>query len=448
MKIIALSNDTINNPIHAKLAARFPIEAHSGSGPLGNCDLLVFDAASCPPEAVDQAIAPLNAGASILLLDATDAHKKVLAARIGFRSHGAGRGYLVVKANDLHGREFFRIIEAKDSDATVLTYCEAEEHDGKGGEKTLLAGSPRTLQQNEPISDTQVDLFMTAMIAAPQEAVASSVGGPPAALVWKTWVYSRNHTYTASGEAKNDLGPPPTNTHISLALTYNFSAALNNAPESGPFQYLGLGMSGIFQNGGMSSSTDTSAGWILTQIGPEFQVPDTQLSWYSSSPANTNSVSTVTTGTDLTVGFDASADSSGVGAGVNGSYSYSNSTTKNITDWYVKQLQTTKWLYAQNTPFDGATSPHWSGGYNSFTGSVQHSYFPAISTSSLQFAVNAVWKTNSVLKSAVTVTCYNPMTVGYLEANQFMGLSTKSSCSTAYSNASDTFSIDLSVVSE
>lgn len=449
MKIIALSQDSIDNPIYTKLAAQSQVEQHRGDTAVGACDVFVFDAASCEAAALELALAPLNAGISVLLLDPTDAHKGALAKRIGFRSHGASRAYLVVKAGDAAGREYFRIVEAKDSQAEVEIASQATERDSNTGAITRGEVSSSLVEQAFGLSEAAVEHFLSAMAAAPQEALASSVGGPPAALVWKNWVYSRTHTWsTGVANECNDLGPPPTNPNINLSLTYNFSAALNNSPQSGPFQYLGLTLTGIFQNGGMSSSSDTAAGWMLTEIGPEFQVPGGQLSWYSSSPANTNSVTTVITGSDVTVGFDASADSSGVGAGVSGSYTYSNSTTKDITDWYVRQLTQTKWLYAQNTPFDGASWSDWDGAFNSFSGSVQHSDLPAISTSSLQYAVNAVWKTNSVIKSAVTITCLNPMYLGYLMANQFMGLSTKGAKWRANSNPSDTFSIDLSVVSE
>lgn len=449
MKIVTLSNQIINNPIYTKLAAKAHTEPYRGNEQVSQCELFVFDAVSVPHDEVNQAIAFLDAGVSVLFLDPTDEHKKALAKRIGFRSHGAGRGYLAVKANDQDGREYYRIIEAKDNQTSVSLTSQVLEWDASGVKKeTDSQVSLQDVAQAHLLSDAQVDLFISSLALAPQEVTANSASTttPPSALVWQNWIYSRVHTVTASGQEYDGLGPPPTNTHIALSLNYQFSAALNNTPQSGAFQYLGLGLSGIFQNGGMSSSSDTAAGWILTQIAPEFQIPESEFFWYSSSPSNTNNVTQVTTGSSVSVGFDASVDRSGPSVGANGSYTYSNSTTKDITDWYIKQLERSKWLYAQNTPFDGASND-WSGGFNSFSGTVQHSYLPTISTSSLQFAVNAVWKTNTVLTTEATVTCYNPMMVGYLMANKFMGLSTKGVSWTAYSNPMDTFSINMAVVS-
>jgi len=438
MKIITLSHQTINNPIYTKLAAGAQIEIYSGDGPVDECDVFVFDAASCAAAEVSQAVAPLDAGAWVLLLDLSDEHKQALAKRIGFRSHGAGRGYLVAKTNDAEGHERFRIVEARDSKPKVSSMSRGFQGDKTGVTKEF---DPEVAfqdqEQEHPLSDAEVDVFLSVLAASPQAEASDSA---PPGLIWKSWIYSRTHTYTASGTVNSDtgLGPPPSKT-ITLLLTYDFEAALNNAPQSGAFQYLGLLMTGIFQNNGMSNTTDTNYGWIIAELNPSFQ-QSSDLFWYSSSPANTNEQTQVTTGSSVTVGFD----QNGVSAG----YTYSNSVTENITDWYITQQTASEWIYAQNTPFDGSTQNYKvaEGCVNWYSGHINTSSFPAISTSSLQCAVNAVWKTNSVLTTEVPISISNFMQADYMMVGEFLGLGTSFALWWATSEPTDTFSIDLSVV--
>lgn len=436
MKIITLSHQTINNPIYTKLAAGAQVESYSGSGAIGECDIFVFDSASCAAAEVNLVIPPLDAGVSVLLLDPTDEHKQALAKRIGFRSHGAGRGYFVAKTTNDDGHERYRIIEARDSKIKISLISQGAQGDSTGLKK-VFDPEVEDVEEEGSLSDADVDLYLSALAATPQAAASSP---PPSALIWKSWVYSAHHQLNASGGVNSNtgLGPPPSKT-LDLYLTYSFEAALNNAPQSGPFQYLGLLLTGIYQNNGLSNTSDTNYGWIIANIVPSFQ-PSSELFWYSSSPANTNDVTQVTTGSSVNVGFDSNGASAG--------YTYSNSTTQNITDWYITQQTASQWLYAQNTPFDGSTTSASvaSGCVNWYSGHINTSSFPAISTSSLQFAVDAVWKTNSVLTSEVPVTITNHMQADYFMVKEFLGLGTNFVLWTSSTTPTDTFSIDMSVV--
>lgn len=67
-------------------------------------------------------------------------------------------------------------------------------------------------------------------------------------------------------------------------------------------------------------------------------------------------------------------------------------------------------------------------------------------TSSLQFAVNEVWKTNSVLTTSQTFSISNQMRADYIMINTFLGLGTKWATWISTSTPSDTFTIDMSVL--
>ncbi len=441
MPIYTLSNGAITNPVYARVAADTTPTPYTADTALSSDDVLVIDALTCPASDVPLGFPALDAGAALLLLDAGDDHKKALAGHIGFRSHGTSRGYRVVKRGGGGVRCY--ISEVGDSTAPASLYCAS----GSGNQEqgTLQPATSQVVYENQietlPMTDEDLDFFVGSLKMA---AVATDEANtPPDGLIWYTWIYSRSHSFTASGSynSEADLGPPPSRT-ISTNLTYTFQGALNNATQSGSFQFLGLQERGIYQNNGMASKTDTSCGWTLGSICPTFN-PPASLYWYQSTPSNTNDVSTVTTGSSVTVGFNAGTG----GAGGNASYTYSNSVTENITDWYITQQTAANWIYAQNTPFDGnTTDPSQINDSRGWNGLIDTSTFPVISTSSLQFAADAVWKTNSVLTGEISISVVNLMRVDYIMVDKVLGFGNAWADWWKQSNPSDVFSIDMSVL--
>lgn len=438
MQIRTLASGNINNPIYTKLSLGATVSGYSSDEALGAGDLVVIDASTCFPSDVSVAFASLDAGAALLLLDPTDGHKQAVAKHIGFRSKGASIGYYVVKQQVATGVSRYRIVEAGDSKGMVASVSQAVLGDANGVKETFPPQIAfQDVEQVQPLTDADVELFLAAIDTVVEPDTASS---PPSELVWQQWVYSSPHSYTASGSVNSDtgMGPPPSKS-ISLLLTYTFQGALNNAPQSGAFQYLGLLETGIFQNNGMSNTDDDNYGWIIAALSPTYEAP-ASLFWYASSPSNTNDVTQVTTGSSVNIGFNNN--------GVSGGYTYSSSTTENITDWYIKQQTASSWLYAQNTPFDGSTTSASvaSGCVNWYSGHINTSEFPVISTSSLQFAVDTVWKTNEVLSTEVDITISNFMQTDYMMVKEFLGLGTNFVLWTSQSTQSDSFAIDMSVI--
>lgn len=443
VSIYTLSNGPIVNPVYARVAAGTTSTPYVAGMPLSSGDLLVIDALTCPASDVPLGFPALDAGAALLLLDAGDDHKKALAGNIGFRSHGASRGYHVAKRRSGSGATRCCISEVGDSTAPASLYCAS----GAGNQEqgTLQPATLQVIYENQvetqPMTEEDADFFVASLTTA---AVATTdAGTPPDGLIWFTWIYSRSHSFTASGSYNSDadLGPPPSRT-ITANLTYTFQGALNNSTQSGSFQFLGLQERGIYQNNGMASNTDTSCGWTLGSICPSFSAP-ASLYWYDSSPSNTNNVSTVTTGSSVTVGFNAGTS----GGGGNASYTYSNSVTENITDWYITQQTSANWIYAQNTPFDGnTTDPSKINDSRGWNGLIDTSTFPVISTSSLQFAADCVWKTNTVLTGEISISVVNLMRVDYLMVDKVLGFGNAWADWWKQSNPSDGFSIDMSVL--
>lgn len=92
-----LYEDKTGNPVCAQISSIGSATTFSPDAKYSSDDLVVFDCASRPAEDVSKLFSALEAGAGLLLLDATDAHKKALAAHVGFRSHGRSRGYFVAR---------------------------------------------------------------------------------------------------------------------------------------------------------------------------------------------------------------------------------------------------------------------------------------------------------------------------------------------------------------
>jgi hypothetical protein len=443
MRIYTLSHGDITSPVYARVAADASPTPYVDGTTFEPGDLFVIDALTCSPDEVKLGYPAIDAGAAVLLLDADDDHKKALSGSIGFRSHGASRGYHVIRRKDDDGVVRCFISEVGDSTAPASLYCASGTGNKESGNDVVnpLATVYENQPQTTPMTQTDLDFFAKSLTTA---AVATTAGSsPPEGLVWYNWVYSRTHTFTASGSYNSDadLGPPPSKT-ITTYLTYVIQGALNNATQSGAFQYLGLQETGIFQNNGMASNTDTSCGWTLGSICPIFTVPSS-LVWYQSSPSNTNNVSTVTTGSSVTVGFNAG----NTGGSGNASYTYSNSVTENITDWYITQQTATNWVYGQNTPFDGnTTDPSEINNSRGWNGTIDTSTFPTISTSSLQFAASAVWKTNQVITDEVTISTSNRMRVDYIMVDKVLGFGNAWADWWYQNPPGDSFSIDMSIL--
>ncbi|HEX6899663.1 MAG TPA: hypothetical protein VF789_08120 [Thermoanaerobaculia bacterium] len=435
-----LCEDKTDNPVAAQISDLRSATMFSPDAKYSSDDLVVFDCATCPAEEVSKLFGALAAGAGVLLLDATDAHKKALAAHVGFRSHGGSRGYFVAR-RAVGGKVGYHFHEAKDtlSQSTLRMAGSLRNADG-----SLTAVEPTAVFTSVPhaLTSDEAAGFIKGFLrtlAMPLELDTP----PPAGLIYKNWTYSKPYSYpiSASENESTGLGPPPSTT-VSLQMTYVFDGALDNADQAGAFQYIGCSLSGILSNGGLKGDSGESFGWSLANFNAGFSTSSDELFYYSSSPANSSGASSVQTGSDLTVGFSTN--------GVGGTYTFKNSVTNNITDWQVVQNSGSSWNYAQVTPFDGNATDNgtidncidWAHGDG-----VQTGEFPTISTSSLQFAVNTVWKTNAVVNDVITFQGSPLAQVDYIMTQVLLGATNKEASWVSKCGSTDYFDIDMSTIS-
>jgi hypothetical protein len=438
MKTSVTNKQKIDNPIYAQISDIGSATPFSTDTKYSTDDLIVFDCASCPPEDVSKLFGALDTGAGLLLLSATDAHKKALAVHVGFSSRGRSRGYFVARRAS-NGKIGYHFLEAKDTlSHSTLRTASSVRTDG-----SLTARAPTVVFNSVPhtLTSDEIAVFIKGLqntLAMPLQLDTQ----PPAGLDYKTWFYTRPYSYTTYGlEEKSGLGPPPNGT-VSLQMTYVFDGALDTTAQTGPFQFIGCSLSGILSNGGLKANSGESFGWSLANFNASFYTSSDALFIYSSSPPNTNGVSSVTTGSNVTVGFST--------GGVSTGYTYSNSVTNSIADWQVVQNSGYSWNYAQVTPYDGNATDNgtidncidWAHG-----GGVQTGEFPAISTSSLQFAVNTVWKTNEVTTDTITFQGITSNQADYIMTQVLLGATNKEASWFWIASSNDSFDIDMSVIS-
>jgi hypothetical protein len=414
------------------------MERFSGNERVADYQMVVLDAAACTASA-DLAASALDAGVPVLVLGAHDEAKAVLARHIGFRSAGDSAAYLVAPLKDEAGGTHFHILEqALPAAKQEVTWQEAA-GEGEGMKECYEAHTEDMSDPSGVLQPTREELKgfgrrVRALLKGERQRKALA-GDIPAGLKWKSWVYSVDQTFTASG-SKSSLGTPKQQT-LSCFTTYEFTAFLNNWPETGAFQYLVLQQTGIYQTNGLVKNDDHERGWYLTELAPSFQA-SSPLFYYQSSPPNVAGSKSVTT----TSGFAVNFNNGGAGA----TYNYSSSETNVISDWKVAQLTGTSWQYSQVDPYNGTT--------NSFPGGMVESNdkgelkgLPDISKYSLQFDVQTVWKTNEVVQSEVSVGCTNTCRTDYIITEYDSGTKWEGYWWTYIDTRQPSFTIDLGVIS-
>lgn len=441
MKFLLHTKESIAGRVLEYLKHIAQVDAFSGNESVAGYDLLVLDPKTCGPssESQDQALLKeaFDKDRAVLVLNAADEQKQVLAAFIGFRSHGSGMAYLVIPLRDGAGRTHHRIFEQMfpTSMGTLGRMDARGDGERLSDQSELVKMDLQDSSEKPELPEHELRAFGERLrgMLQPGRAAEGMTQNVPSGLKWKTWDYSQCQCFTASG-GKSRLGTPPEQ-YISCLTTYEFQAYLNNWPETGPFQYVFLKQSGIYQTNGMSRNWEREKGWYLTQLAPTYNAAE-ELFYYQSSPANVSDSKDVTTSS----GFEVNFNTGGAGA----SYNFSSSETQRIFDWKITQLAGTKWRYMQKSPYPGDITTFPSSMVQK-KGVLKE--LSDISKYSLQFDVQVVWKTNSVVKKNLNITCLNYLRADYIITEHTSGDEYEGHWWYSNSTYSPTITIDLSLVS-
>ncbi|MES1241455.1 MAG: hypothetical protein ABUT39_07535 [Acidobacteriota bacterium] len=409
---------------------------------MADYDLLVLDKETCAASGRELAGEALKGGTAVLVLNAGDEEKKILHEVIGFRSEGPGAAYLVLPLRDSAGRAHFRIFEQRYPTRLqkLIRVMATGEGDGLTDESEPVEIDLAQEEDSEhlfELSQEQLKAFGDRVrdLLRSRQTLVDPAPGVPDGLKTMIWFYDQDQSFTAAG-TKSKVGTPKPQ-YLSCFTTYEFQAFLNDWPVTGAFQYLYLRQSGIYQTNGMVKNNSHERGWYLTQLSPSFAAPS-ELFYYQSSPANTSGSKQVTTST----GFQVDFNSGGSGA----SYNFSSSTTETIYEWQIIQQTGNAWQYFQATPYSGTTTSFPSSAVESNDkGEIKP--MPVISRYSLQFDVQAVWKTRRVLREALPVSTYNYLRADYIKTEYESGTKWHGTWWYSPSDWPATYYIDFALVS-
>lgn len=350
-------------------------------------DILVVDARTTPVGSNPTVQAFLQASKTVVVLHPTDDQKVTqLVPLSGMVARGPSEVFAVRRGTDRFGRSEFFLFEWPSQD----------------------------------VSDTPFFQLRFAEYALAASSTAGDSGfDPPAGLIYTT--YNNYYTppnpaswnQTAGGHYKYT-----TPQVASLVSNYTFRLFYNKGDQvtpdnqfvhaeadirSSPFNPA-LGSDGMLdvRPGGFLRNCDM--GWFQIALASKLQPQSsTDLRWLADSPANTNNVTTVTTGLTLRIGFLQPGRSL---------YQYSSSETRQLTSWLVNNLgggATGSWQYYNEDPFQATDPSKWDqngfgGGMEDWAGTEMRTP-NALAMSELQCNTQIAWSTPQLLNTLETIDC-------------------------------------------
>jgi hypothetical protein len=384
----ALVYGMATSPIYDALKSRVRMTVSNGSQKATDFDLVILDGDGftggqlSSDELIREAV---HSGVWVLGLDVVEEDKNGLGEMLHASSQGNMGAYLVRRAENAEGRPGSRLIDFVKPD-----------------------------RQAEDVAQSVVE-YITEQAVAPQQA-----GIPPRALT-----YLVHHTSDYSGLMPKVTSPafqpgrcgdpyywPCPSSQTATWVVDHYITVLLDAGTSpfGDFQHVVVETAGRANPGRLAINYIDSCGpayiceiaWIQTRFDASHTIsagstPDKTLTLEQTKPTTTNNVETVTTSSSFNVNF--SKDQ-----GVSGSYTYSKTDTKTITDWEVNDVSNNaaQWQYASNTVYDGMnTDSYDSGAWSNF---YWHPKTPNnLSVQNLEYNVKSTWNNNTVSSDTINI---------------------------------------------
>lgn len=399
----ALAHGPLSSPVVDELKKTVRLVPYDGSQKAADHDMVVFDGdAHTPAGLVGEELlaSALRAGKWVLGVDVNESHKRdALGPILDFASHGASPGYFVRTELDRNGRPLVTVLEYPKTDVALPG---REPRELGAPVAPLLAGSPTAISPTPAATAAFVNSVVGKLELGPARSRAQQVRDPqfPAGLIYKTFFFSEPVLFT-SPPAHKPVEPRPTQTGLH-SLNYTVYVFLDNRNEpQGNFQYVLAELDGEANptNGtGQFANIyyDEMAYFQSRYLMHLWPAPadDALFQQVASSPETANNVTSVTTGVSFSIGFNQAQ-------GATGNFTYSNSQTRNITDWKLTNQSAGNrvgWYYRSENPFSVDT---WDNVAEQYYNGFYASSYPAepndLALNQLQVHAQAVWKTQSVL---------------------------------------------------
>ncbi|WP_019588102.1 hypothetical protein [Deinococcus apachensis] len=398
----ALVLGQVSSYVYDELKKSVRMTSYSGSERASDHDLVILDGDTTTPEAVQThplVREALQAGKAVLLLDASESHKREgLGRYLGFASKNRSPGYLARLTQDRNGRAEVRVVEFPHADTLKFSGGLSMGALTLGAVQAFAAqvlasmNVPRTGLQDGYSPYPCGGNPNTAALHTPDLRAQDGTGETiPAGAIYKHVYYC----VPVQWQAGNTLLVKGTQ-NVYFNTNYTFTIILDNGNEpQGNFQWVAAQMdvtavpSGTPTSGvqPILSDSEKEKGWFQDRIRVGVQpVSATSFSSQSDSPANANNVTQVTTSTSFNVAFT-TPNSANVTGG------YSNSQTVNIPDWQVTNNSVgvnKAWDFKTLNPID---ADNLNGG---FAWTDMPKTPNGLSMTQLQFSAQASWRTGGV----------------------------------------------------
>lgn len=375
------------SPIYEALKSRVRMTVSNGNQKAADFDLVILDGDGFSGQQLsndDLVREAVHAGVWVLGLDVVEEDKDGLGEILHASSEGAVGAYLVRQAENAEGRPSSRLIDFIKPD-----------------------------RQAEDVAQSVVE-YITEQAVAPQQANI-----PPRALT-----YLVHHTSDYSGSMPEVTSPafnggycregaywPCPSSQTATWVVDHYITVLLNASTSpfGDFQYVVVETAGRADPGPLAIKYNDSCGpayvcelaWFQTRFDASHTIaagstPEKTLTLEKTSPTTTNNTENVTTTSSFNVGYNEAQ-------GAFGSYTYSKTDTKTITDWEVNDVSgnAAQWQYASNTVYDGMNTDSYDPGAWSYY------YVPLqpnnLSLQNLEYNVKSSWNNNAVSADWVNI---------------------------------------------
>ncbi|THF85420.1 hypothetical protein E7T09_15740 [Deinococcus sp. KSM4-11] len=358
---------------------------YTGSQKPEDYNLVLFDGDANSP--TDVAAHPvlaqaLRAGKWVLGVDLTEAHKKQgIQGLLHASTCGTSTAFAFHTGYDAHGRFQAHIIEPSRAESQPKeTRLPTDRTDTpqpatkptKPGQQACEGTASATSQSLKPDPGSPQVFARTLLeaIAKPTPLVRQDTPATiPNDLIYANFYFTETFNQPLSGSLK---GYPGTQ-HPNYTVNRTFTVYLNNKNNpQGDFQYVLLeqdaaanpklssepfiAMGTKWDSDWVIGSYD-EAGWAQNRMQLSLSANPTDWTLVSTSPDTVNGTTNVTTGVSFNVQFGANAD----GPNGSGSFTYSNSQSRDISDWAVSNLATnteTQWMYMSKNPVDGNYQPN------------------------------------------------------------------------------------------
>ena len=371
----------VNSPVYDALTSKMAFTPHDGSQKLENFDLVMVDGDSFTGQQIaqDQFIAnAIHRGVWVVGLDMAEDDKQV-----GLKG--------IIGASTPRDSRFYMVRQSRRQDKSLVY---------------TIVDPPVAPQTADQDGQQIVSLVKSRVLSDPDDPTSTV----PARLLNVTFRLVRPLDFLLPGNKNPVFGGKPQQ-QASWTVTHSVKVFLDasNNPQ-GNFQHVLLTTFGSSNPGAPVSNTKDACSdnddqcelaWIQTRFDAQARFPnDSGLTLVQTSPTNTNNSQTVTTGTSFNIGYNQAQ-------GAFGSFSYSNSTTKTITDWKAlnySNSSTSSGVFASNHPYDGLVSSGYEDSmWFYYFGGVAPQTPNNLSWSNFQYQTQAYWTNTQVSTNTLTI---------------------------------------------